>query len=247
MLNVVSILLIIFSVPQVFNSTMEVDIISLIVDVTQLIMGIFGVSASSKPKKAGACIVWGIVAIVLVTVSTIPYLGDPSATGGAIYKLVLPILYLIGAYQLRQKSIISESLPTEPVATVGEVKKSKMLKVIGILMIIFSAFELVSAFGPLGEDIVSLVNRLLILITGALKLTAGILGVTSFDKPEKADRCWTFSVITIVFSAITTIVPIIITVLQDSFSPVITIILAVFSLTLPILYTIGAYRFKYKQ
>lgn len=76
--------------------------------VLQLIAGIMGVKNWDKPQKATGCIVMGIVILVINIISQVGSLMSSQSTGsevfGIILGLVLPILYLVGAFQLKNQA-----------------------------------------------------------------------------------------------------------------------------------------------
>lgn len=86
--------------------TMFGSILVLVSAVVSLIAGIIGVKNASKPEKAQTCIVFGILTAVFAVLGS-----ALSMAGGSSFNftsfligLVLPVLYLIGAYQ--NKSLV---------------------------------------------------------------------------------------------------------------------------------------------
>lgn len=75
---------------------------SLVAGAIELIAGILGVKNWRQPAKAKSCIVMGIIIIVLQALSFIMALvgGTPDYLS-VVLGLVLPILYLVGAFQLK--------------------------------------------------------------------------------------------------------------------------------------------------
>ena len=70
-------------------------VIALIGAILQLIAGIFGIKNCDKPEKSTVCIVFGAIILALTIINII--------SGGfqwtALFGIVLPILYFIGAIQ----------------------------------------------------------------------------------------------------------------------------------------------------
>lgn len=138
-------------------------------------------------------------------------------------------------------------------------KGKTMLKVVGILYIIFSAISVVMGLialaggailggavaGAIGDagaagvaaglGLVALLGALLILVDAALGLVAGILGVKNCDQPQKANVCFVLGVILVVLSAISLI---------STISSHGNVFSGLIGLVLPILYTVGAYQVK---
>ena len=76
-------------------------ILALVGAVAELGAGIIGVKNWNKLEKAGTCITWGIIVIMLCVISNILTVvggGDFSVLNLAT-GLVIPVLYLIGALQ----------------------------------------------------------------------------------------------------------------------------------------------------
>lgn len=82
-------------------------VLSLIGSVVSLIAGILGVANAAKPEKATVCIVFGILTAVLSVLGNVL----TAAAGGSfsvvnlILGLVLPALYLIGAFQNKKRAV----------------------------------------------------------------------------------------------------------------------------------------------
>jgi hypothetical protein len=76
-------------------------ILALVSSVISLIAGIFGVSGASKPEKAQRCIVFGVLAIALAVLGNILNMagGNSFSPTSLLTGLILPVLYLIGAFQ----------------------------------------------------------------------------------------------------------------------------------------------------
>ena len=75
--------------------------------IVSLVAGILGVANAAKPEKATICIVFGILAAVLSVLGNVL----TAASGGTfsvfnlILGLVLPVLYLIGAFQNKTRAV----------------------------------------------------------------------------------------------------------------------------------------------
>lgn len=79
------------------------SILSLVGGILELIAGIVGVKNCARPEKATACIVWGFIVLVINVVSLILNFAGSGANAGTIITsiiagIVLPVLYLIGAF-----------------------------------------------------------------------------------------------------------------------------------------------------
>ena len=72
--------------------------------VITFVAGILGVKNAAKPEKAGSCIVFGILAVLMCIISSILTLvgGGNFDALSLISGLVLPIIYLIGAFQSKK-------------------------------------------------------------------------------------------------------------------------------------------------
>ena len=124
---------------------------------------------------------------------------------------------------------------------------SKMLKVTGILMIIFGSIALIGSFvtmasisvlGALGASTGLLwISAILSLVGTVAEFVAGILGVVNWNKPEKAGVCMAFGVVI----AVLTVASFIFSMIAYSESFGFMTIISLFSgLVLPVLYLIGA-------
>lgn len=77
-------------------------IISLVGSVAEFVAGIIGVKNWNKPEKANTCIGWGIVVAAMCVVSSVlTLIGYPDSFNwfSLVTGLVIPVLYLIGAFQ----------------------------------------------------------------------------------------------------------------------------------------------------
>ena len=142
-----------------------------------------------------------------------------------------------------------------------EAKGKTILKVVGILFIIFGAISVIisllalvggaalaGASGMLeGADAgmvaaggaIVIVAGVVALIQSVIDLIAGILGVKNCDKPEKAQTCFILGVVIIVIAIISDIFAFISSGVNAS-----TIISALIGLVLPVLYVVGANKNK---
>ena len=78
----------------------------LVAAVIQLVAGIIGVANAAKPEKAMVCIVFGLLVLVLSIAGNAITLiggGTPDIVN-ILLGVALPILYLIGAFQNKQKA-----------------------------------------------------------------------------------------------------------------------------------------------
>jgi hypothetical protein len=77
---------------------------ALVGGILQLIAGITGVRNCNKPEKAPACIKWGVIVIILCVIGTILSMagGTPFPVASFLVGLILPILYILGAYKNKQ-------------------------------------------------------------------------------------------------------------------------------------------------
>ena len=137
-------------------------------------------------------------------------------------------------------------------------KKSTLLKVSGILMIIFAAILIVIyIIGLLGAGFlasvaaeigdagaimytgVAMIAIIVLLIGAVIQLIAGILGVKNHNKPEKATVCIVFGVI-IVVAALAGLI------MDISGGPfgVTQVLMIIGQLVLPVLYLLGAFQLK---
>jgi hypothetical protein len=81
-------------------------VLGLVGGVVELIAGISGVKNAAKPEKANSCIVCGILVIVLSVVGTALTMagGGEFPLFNLLLGLVLPVLYLIGAFQNKKRA-----------------------------------------------------------------------------------------------------------------------------------------------
>ena len=81
-------------------------ILSLAGCTAELVAGILGAANADKPQKAGACIMWGIITTAMAVLGNIITMAAGGAFNpfGLFYGLLLPILYLVGAFQLKSKT-----------------------------------------------------------------------------------------------------------------------------------------------
>jgi hypothetical protein len=82
-------------------------IFALLSAIISLVAGILGVANAAKPEKAKTCIVFGILTAVfsvLGNVLTVAGGGDFSVVS-LIIGLILPVLYLIGAFQNNSRAV----------------------------------------------------------------------------------------------------------------------------------------------
>ncbi|NLE90644.1 MAG: hypothetical protein GX602_06930 [Dehalococcoidales bacterium] len=76
-------------------------VLALVSAVVSLVAGILGVSSASKPEKSMRCIVFGILTAALAVLGSILNVagGNSFNVFNLVIGLVLPVLYLIGAFQ----------------------------------------------------------------------------------------------------------------------------------------------------
>lgn len=76
-------------------------ILTLVGALVSFIAGIIGVANAAKPEKAMVCIVFGILTVAFSVLGTIltTAAGGKFSVFGLLLGLVLPVLYLIGAFQ----------------------------------------------------------------------------------------------------------------------------------------------------
>ena len=81
-------------------------VLLLIGAVVELIAGIVGVKNAAKPEKAGVCIVFGIIVFGLSLLGNIMNLIGESGFNfsSLLLGLLLPALYLVGAFQNKAKA-----------------------------------------------------------------------------------------------------------------------------------------------
>ena len=82
------------------------SIIGLISGVVSLIAGITGAKNANKPEKAMTCIVFGGLTVLLSVLGSILNVvaGSQFSVAGLITGLVVPALYLIGAFQNKNRA-----------------------------------------------------------------------------------------------------------------------------------------------
>jgi len=83
---------------------MVATILILVGGVISLIAGIMGVKNAAKPEKASQCILWGLLVIAFSLVGNVINLIGGSGLDyvGLLTGLVLPALYLLGAFQSKK-------------------------------------------------------------------------------------------------------------------------------------------------
>ena len=81
-------------------------ILSLVGSIIELIAGIVGSKNAANPAKAGTCVIFGIVTLALSVLGIILNLASGSGFSVANLGLgvVIPVLYLIGALQNKNKA-----------------------------------------------------------------------------------------------------------------------------------------------
>ena len=87
------------------------SILVLLGGIISLIAGIVGVKNAAVPEKAQTCIVFGILAAVVSVGGNLLKVagGSKFSLFGMLYGLVLPVLYLIGAFQNKNKAFQNTS------------------------------------------------------------------------------------------------------------------------------------------
>ncbi|MEE3333327.1 MAG: hypothetical protein VZR54_03515 [Ruminococcus sp.] len=126
---------------------------------------------------------------------------------------------------------------------------SKLLKVIGILMIIFGAIGLVVSLIALGGMalITSALGEgagmywfavILGLLGTIVEFVAGILGVVNWNKPEKAQVCVICGIVSVAFTVLSNILVLV------SYAQGFNVFSLVTGLVLPVLYLVGAFQLK---
>lgn len=82
-------------------------ILALLGAIVSLVAGILGVANAAKPEKANICIVFGILAAVLSVLGNVltATSGGTFSVFNLILGLVLPVLYLIGAFQNKARVV----------------------------------------------------------------------------------------------------------------------------------------------
>lgn len=72
--------------------------------ILQLVAGILGVKNWNNPAKAKSCIIMGVILIVLRLISTFTGMGDADTSYwiSTIVGFIIPVIYLVGAFQLNK-------------------------------------------------------------------------------------------------------------------------------------------------
>ncbi|NMA07201.1 MAG: hypothetical protein GX928_05760 [Ruminococcaceae bacterium] len=81
-------------------------LLSLLGSVLQLVAGIMGAANKNNPAKGGKCLVLGIIVILLAVAGNIMtvVLGGEFSVLGLVLGAVLPVLYIVGALQLKKSA-----------------------------------------------------------------------------------------------------------------------------------------------
>jgi len=81
-------------------------VLALVSSIVSFIGGIVGVKNAAKPQKAMTCIVFGILAVILTIIGTILTMsgGGDFPVVSLLTGLVIPAVYLIGAFQNKKKA-----------------------------------------------------------------------------------------------------------------------------------------------
>lgn len=76
-------------------------VLSLVGGAIEMVAGILGVANSKKPEKANTCIVFGVIVILFSLAGSILTVvgGESFPVVSFLLGLVLPVLYLVGAYK----------------------------------------------------------------------------------------------------------------------------------------------------
>ena len=95
------------AVATVAGASVVAAIVALVGGILELIAGIVGVKNCGNPEKATACIVWGIIVLVISIISIILSIAGGNVQVGSlivsiICSVALPVLYLIGAFKNKQ-------------------------------------------------------------------------------------------------------------------------------------------------
>ena len=87
------------------------SIIGLISGVVSLIAGITGAKNANKPEKATACIAFGCLTVLLSILGSILNVvgGNQFSVLGLITGLIVPALYLVGAFQNKKRAGITKA------------------------------------------------------------------------------------------------------------------------------------------
>lgn len=83
------------------------SILAFVGTLVTLLAGIAGVKNAANPAKAGVCITYGIITIALSLFSSVlSVIGGGSLFSTTTFTgLILPALYLVGAYQNKSKAV----------------------------------------------------------------------------------------------------------------------------------------------
>ena len=107
LLKVVGILMIIFSaITLVVGIVGLVGLGALLAVSNGTVMGVVVWAAVlAYPAKAQTCVAWGVVLLVLVALNALfGLIGGESSLLSTLIGLVLPVLYIVGANQLKQQA-----------------------------------------------------------------------------------------------------------------------------------------------
>lgn len=76
-------------------------VLSLVGGAIEMVAGILGVANSKKPEKANTCIVFGVIVILFSLAGSILTVvgGQSFPVVSFLLGLILPVLYLVGAYK----------------------------------------------------------------------------------------------------------------------------------------------------
>ena len=123
-----------------------------------------------------------------------------------------------------------------------ELKGRLMLKVVGILYIIFAALSiltgLLAVVGGAALGVVAMVFGLMMILSSVFSLVAGILGVKWCNRPDKAGALFVLGVVLTALAVLN---------LLSSFggdNGSAAVVGALIGLVLPVLYTLGAWQNK---
>lgn len=85
---------------------MFASILALVSSVVSLIAGILGVKNAAKPEKATVCITFGIMTAVFSVLGNVLTVvgGGSFSIPNLVLGLVIPVLYLIGAFQNKSRA-----------------------------------------------------------------------------------------------------------------------------------------------
>ena len=81
-------------------------ILLIVSSIVSFIAGIVGVSNAARPEKAQTCIVFGIIVVVLSILSNVLTVvgGGKFSVPSLFTGLLLPVLYLVGAFQNKSRA-----------------------------------------------------------------------------------------------------------------------------------------------